>query len=191
MSETKPFAELEVPGEPGVYWCAKHNKVQTRLRCGRCEKPICPKCTRMGPTGARCNDCFTNRGSHMYQVAPWQFAAAFGVAVVAGLIGGFLTQAILLLVFFAPVVGPFLGKVITTVTRGKRGTHLAIVTSAGLVVGALIPIALKISATRSLLANYNPNYTDPSAIISAAGLDVAAGVLFLILAIPAMWWWLK
>lgn len=48
---------IPVPGEEGVFYCAKHKKEPTRVTCGRCEKPICHKCMIVGPAGVRCRDC--------------------------------------------------------------------------------------------------------------------------------------
>lgn len=56
-----PAAAVEASGEAGVYFCARHPKVKTRLRCGRCEVPICPKCTVFSPAGTRCRDCARNK----------------------------------------------------------------------------------------------------------------------------------
>jgi hypothetical protein len=44
-------------GEEGLYFCWKHKKEPTRVTCGRCEKPICPKCLIVGPAGVRCKEC--------------------------------------------------------------------------------------------------------------------------------------
>ncbi len=52
---------VAVPGEDGAFYCDRHKKVVTRVRCGRCEKPICPRCTVFGPAGTRCRDCARNR----------------------------------------------------------------------------------------------------------------------------------
>ncbi len=54
-------AAIAVPGEDGVYYCTKHTKAVTRLRCGRCEAPICPKCTVYTPAGTRCRACAKNK----------------------------------------------------------------------------------------------------------------------------------
>lgn len=141
QTETRNYDELKVPGEPGVWFCAKHNQVQTRLRCGRCEKPICPKCTNMGPVGARCRDCLSNKGSHIYQVGAPQLALAFGAAVAMGALGAILVRMLgtwaLFALFYAPALGPFLGKVVTRITKGKRGPLLVATTGAGIAVGAL------------------------------------------------------
>lgn len=52
---------VAVPGEPGVFFCARHLKVGTRVRCGHCDAPICPRCTVYGPVGARCRACSRHR----------------------------------------------------------------------------------------------------------------------------------
>jgi hypothetical protein len=169
MEETTTISELQVPGEPGVYWCARHKKVKTRLRCGRCETPICPQCTVMGPTGARCRNCASNRSAHIYQISPVQFAITAIVSVVLGTIGAVIVSRLPLIgifvLLYAPAAGTLIGKVVSAATRGKRGTSLAVVASAGVVIGAVIP----------LLA-------DPFNIFLW---------LYLILAVPGVWWWLK
>jgi hypothetical protein len=116
-------AGLEVEGEPGVYWCARHKSVKTRLRCGRCEKPICPKCTTYGPTGARCRECVSYKGSHMYQVAPQQYVAAIVTSLALGLVSSYIAAFIgLFAIFYAPVAGTFIGKAVSAVVKHKRGT---------------------------------------------------------------------
>ncbi len=52
---------VPVPGEDGVFYCAKHKKETTRVTCGRCEKPICHRCMIIGPAGVRCKECARNR----------------------------------------------------------------------------------------------------------------------------------
>ena len=140
-TETTNYDALQVPGEPGVWFCARHQNTQTRLRCGRCEKPICPKCTNMGPVGARCRDCLSNRGSHIYKVSAPQLAMSFGAGVVMGAIGAVLIRVLgtlaLFALFYAPALGPILGKFVTRITKGKRGPLLAAATGAGIAVGAL------------------------------------------------------
>ena len=52
---------VAVPGQAGVYYCAKHPKAETRVRCGRCEQAVCLKCAVHGPVGVRCRDCAKNK----------------------------------------------------------------------------------------------------------------------------------
>lgn len=60
VMEAKPEA-VAVEGQPGVYYCARHKKETTRVRCGKCETPICTRCMVHGPAGVRCRDCARNR----------------------------------------------------------------------------------------------------------------------------------
>jgi hypothetical protein len=59
MPETDPV--VPVPGEAGAFNCGRHKNIVTRLRCGRCETPICPKCTVYTPAGTRCRNCSKNK----------------------------------------------------------------------------------------------------------------------------------
>jgi hypothetical protein len=182
------YKPLEVPDEPGVYWCARHKNVQTRLRCGRCETPICPKCTKMGPTGARCADCLSNRTAHIYQVSPLQLLMAFGVCAVLGGLGALLIGYIgLLLVLFSPAVGSGLAKLVIRLTKGKRGTRLAVASAAGVVVGSAAPLIASGVALLSLGMNAQAfGVMSPMLLIGAGSV-----LLYVILVISSMWYWLK
>lgn len=54
-------AEPVQAGEDGLYDCYRHQHETTRVTCGRCERPICPKCMIVGPAGVRCKVCAKNR----------------------------------------------------------------------------------------------------------------------------------
>jgi hypothetical protein len=56
-----PSPVVAVPGEEGAYYCGRHKKEATRVRCGRCETPICTRCAVHGPAGVRCRECARNR----------------------------------------------------------------------------------------------------------------------------------
>lgn len=205
-TEVSPSAQYEVPGEPGVYWCARHRRVKTRLRCGRCEKPICPQCTVMGPTGARCRDCASNRSSHIYKVGPLQFLATFAAMAVLSAIGAALIGVIgLFVIFFAPVAGTFLGKIVTSVTHGKRGTPLAVVASLGAAFGALAPrlgaaLFLLYISSLSMRQYHQVGATAHGAHLPVSQLTPLMAMaplmdpflwIYLVLVIPAIWYWIK
>lgn len=100
-----PREDRPVPGEPGVYYCARHQKDTTRVRCGRCEKPVCTRCAIHGPVGVRCRECAKNRvpvrpmgllhsaGQGLEQNGPrmvWYAALwVLIISVVSNLFGGF------------------------------------------------------------------------------------------------------
>src|SRR5207248_9680104 len=77
--------------------CARHPNVETVLRCGRCETPICPRCLIPTPVGARCPTCAqVKRFALLLKPAELARAIGFGVlvgaigTVIATFIGGFL-----------------------------------------------------------------------------------------------------
>ncbi len=81
------------------------------------------------------------RSSHMYQVSLVGGVAAFAVAMVAGVLGAvilsFLGGFVFFALLYAPAIGPALGQIIIRASGGKRGTKVAVIASAGFIVGAL------------------------------------------------------
>ncbi|MEI6045354.1 MAG: B-box zinc finger protein [Chloroflexota bacterium] len=49
-------------GEPSttITYCLRHPKIETGLRCGRCDNPICPRCMAYTSIGLRCPTCSQN-----------------------------------------------------------------------------------------------------------------------------------
>ena len=74
--------------------CADHPDVETRLRCSRCGKPICPRCAVRTPVGMRCPDCAGTRSSTAADPSQTLVAAGAGLAVAAaaGVGWGFLPE---------------------------------------------------------------------------------------------------
>ncbi len=98
----------------------------------------------MGPTGARCLECASNRTQHIYKVGIGHLVLTFLASAIFSLIAVPIIQRTgLYLLFFAPIIGTVLGKGILAVTRGKRGPVLAGVASAGAVLGASVPLVLE------------------------------------------------
>ena len=192
-----PYEDLKVPGEDAIWFCARHKTTQTRLRCGRCEKPICPKCTVMGPVGARCRDCVSNRDAHMYQVGPKHLGVAFGASLIVGALGVVLTSLAgafwMWILLYAPAIGPVLGRLVTKITGGKRGPKVALVASVGLGCGAILS-ALG-TAYFSITRAYEVEPFAPLEPTLSLLLPLALGSfplwIFLIIAIGGVWWWLK
>ena len=191
MTEQNPdFSELIVPDEPGLWCCWRHRKVQTRLRCGRCEKPICPKCTRMGPTGSRCLECASNRTQHIYQVSPVNYAATFAAALIFSLVGVAIIGSVgIFLLFLIPLIGPALTRFVVVVTGGKRGTGLAATASLGALLGAGGPLMLKWRAMQAMMDSAAPELA--GSYSTAMLTDAGFVLLFLVILIPALWHWIK
>ena len=132
-------------------YCTYHPKVETNLRCSKCEKPICPRCMVYTPVGPRCPECAALRRLPTYDVPPLYYvraaAVGIGLAIASGfvwaLVGGL---AFLFSILIALGIGYVIGQGISASVNRKRG--LGLQTIAGLsvlvafVVRGLTPIIL-------------------------------------------------
>ena len=128
-------------------FCYRHPAVETRLRCNRCGKPICPRCARRTATGYRCPDCIKEL-QRVFVTAKWyDYLTGFGTAVflswlaslLFGLVSGFTG---FFLLFFIVAIGAGAGSLIAEAVRyvvGKRRARsLFITAAAGVVVGGVL-----------------------------------------------------
>jgi hypothetical protein len=114
--------------------CTYHPDIETNLRCGKCDKPICPKCLVQTPVGARCPDCAKLYKLPTYRVSRKYYllaaGAALGMALVCGAAWGvieWVTPFFSLNLLLAPGAGFAIGEVVSLSVNRKRGTGLAIV----------------------------------------------------------------
>ncbi len=129
--------------------CAAHPKVETNLRCGKCGKPICPKCMVQTAVGARCPECARLYKLPTYRVSSVYYlravGTALGVAVVSGLLWGLANTIIpyfFLNLLIGAGVGYAIGEVVSLSVNRKRGGGLAAVAGVGVVVSYLVSIFL-------------------------------------------------
>jgi hypothetical protein len=132
---------------PETVRCATHPDVATNLRCGKCGKPICPRCMVQTPVGARCRDC-----AKLYRLPTYRLTAtdylkatgtALGVAIVVGLAWGFITNLvsfIYLNLLLAAGAGYAIGEVTGLAVNRKRGPWLAAVGGIAVVIGYTVNI---------------------------------------------------
>lgn len=118
--------------------CARHQQVETSLRCSRCDTPICPRCLVMTPVGARCPDCARSRPHPLLDVGPVAYVRAIAAALAVAVVGGIVLQItrpfasfgyFLLVMALAYVAG----GVVSWATNRKTGRGLQIVAGASIV----------------------------------------------------------
>ena len=127
--------------------CATHPDVETNLRCGKCGKPICPKCLVQTPVGARCPDCAKPYKLPTFRVTtPYYLRAAgtaLGMAIVCGFAWGAI-RGVMPFIYFnfliAAGVGYGIGEVVSLAVNRKRGTGLAVVAGIGVAVSYLVSL---------------------------------------------------
>jgi hypothetical protein len=116
----------------GPLRCAAHPEVETNLRCGKCGKPICPKCMVQTPVGARCRECAQLYKLPTYRVSGQYYlkagGVALGLAVVIGIIWGFIETFLPFYIFSliaAMGIGWVIGEVVSLAVNRKRSGRLA------------------------------------------------------------------
>ncbi len=130
---------------PETTRCATHPDVETSLRCGKCGKPICPRCMVQTPVGARCRECAKLYKLPTYRMSSGYFLRAFGaalgMAVVVGAVWGII-ESFLPFRFFTLIIGAgigyAIGEVVSLAVNRKRGTLLAVIGSLGVVVSYIV-----------------------------------------------------
>jgi hypothetical protein len=119
--------------------CYRHPRVETGVSCGKCDRPICPKCMVAGPAGMRCPDCASLRKTALYQIPPHRLAFAVVAGLVTGIIGAVLMPYISFYVIFAgPIYGGVVAEAILRAAGRKRGRVLEVIGVGSIVVGALV-----------------------------------------------------
>ncbi|MDI6857015.1 MAG: hypothetical protein QME71_01700 [Dehalococcoidia bacterium] len=159
--------------------CATHPDVETELRCGRCGKPICPRCMVYTPVGARCRDCARPTRLPTYRISAGYIvrgalAAAAAAAATGGLWAALLSRrgdAYGFLVLFLGIgIGYAVGEAVSWATNRKRGAVLQVIAAAGVVLAYLV---------RNLIEGYGllPQDDLYGYVLVGLGIVVAVGRL--------------
>ena len=114
----------------GTYYCQRHPKTETLLRCGRCETFICPRCAVFTDVGARCPDCAPRKKLPQFDVGRLYLVRGAGAGLAAGVAVG-LAWGLLLpggfgffMIFLGAGVGWVVSEAISVSTNRKSGPML-------------------------------------------------------------------
>ena len=136
-------------------YCYRHPDRETWVRCGRCDQPICSKCSMQGPVGLRCKQCGRPSRDALASLRPTQLAIAAVVALGGGAIVGYAGST---LQIFGLVAGFFGGGLIVEAidrTVGiKRGPRIMAIALPGIVAGGVVGIALSVLWTWQQMLQY-------------------------------------
>lgn len=124
-------------------YCVNHPNVPTSLRCNNCERPICPKCAVLTPTGYRCKDCVRGR-QKVFETAKWlDYPISMVIAVVLSFLGSLIASRIgFLIIFVAPIAGVIIAEVVRFFVRRRRARLLTQLTAAATAFGGAIQILI-------------------------------------------------
>jgi hypothetical protein len=156
--------------------CANHPSVETLVSCGKCEKPLCPKCMIFTPVGVRCKECARMRPPPQFDLAGIVrvrvlLAAAAFVVVGGGLLG--LLHLVGFGLFLSLALGFAVGETLSRVSARKQGRQME------LIAGATLVLTLVVAYTVSAVAT---GYALPHALgLALAGLTNLYGLIGLAL----------
>jgi hypothetical protein len=146
-------------------FCYRHPERETWVRCGRCDRPICPRCAMQGPVGFRCRDCGRPAFDPLTSFTTVQAVGGLGVAIGAGILVALIASRI---GFFSILISYFAGGVIAEgvirVTGYKRGPAMLGIVFGGIALGALIGFGI----------DYTMLLSDLQVAAAAAGQGAAA-----------------
>ena len=134
-------------------FCYRHPDIETRLRCSRCENPICVKCAIKTPTGYRCPDCVRSQQKIFETATATDYVVAITLAGFLSLIGSFIASAVgFFTIFIAPVAGVIIAETVRWATRRRRSKLLFQLTTAAAAAGSLPLLVTRLAGVLLLTA---------------------------------------
>lgn len=159
--------------------CANHPATETRLRCNRCQKPICSKCAVRTPVGYRCRECVRGQQAVFETTKTLDYPIAAVVSAVGAGLGAVLLGSLGFWGFLlAPIVGGGIAEVVRWAVGRRRSRHLGRWAVLGGSLGLLPVVAFPlIGAALALGGGIEAGLLGGSLL--AAGFPIIYGVLIL------------
>ncbi len=127
--------------QPKMY-CYLHPERETALRCNRCERPICPSCAVLTPTGYRCKECVRGAQKVFDTAKSYDYLLAFAIAGILSFAGSLLANFLgIFTILIAPVAGVLIAEAVRAAVQKRRSKLLYQMATGGAIAGAL-PILL-------------------------------------------------
>jgi hypothetical protein len=136
---TTDAVTADLSDQPPPLYCYRHPDRETWVRCGRCDQPICTKCSMQGPVGLRCKTCGTPSRDALASLRPSQ--VAIGLAIAGGLgaaVGYFSSQFGFFMIIIGFFAGTFVAEGMDRTIGIKRGPRILALAVAGILIGGVI-----------------------------------------------------
>jgi hypothetical protein len=148
----------EIFPNTGPVPCADHPDVETRLRCSRCGRPICPRCGVRTPVGMRCPDCAGTRSAVAANPTGTLTAAGAGlvVATAVGIAWGFFPDWQF---YWALLLGFGSVETMVRLLTKQRGPDLQAIAIVIVVFGLLLSrviLAQRLGVSLAEIENFRP-----------------------------------
>ncbi|MEU1534360.1 rhomboid family intramembrane serine protease [Streptomyces fagopyri] len=105
------------PVEPAVTTCYRHPKVESHVRCTRCDRYICPACMREAAVGHQCVECVKDGARSVRQAR-----TAFGGRISTTPLVTYVLIALNVLAYLGEVVRPAIVDRFEMLGAGLAGT---------------------------------------------------------------------
>lgn len=126
--------------------CAIHPKKETRLRCNRCEKPICIKCAQLTPTGYRCPDCIRSQKKTFITVKWYDYVTGSLAAGILSFLGSLFSSPFgFYTILVAPVIATIIVAVVRKIIQNRRSPRLYWVVAAAALLASLPLLLINLS----------------------------------------------
>jgi hypothetical protein len=121
-----------------VMVCVNHPNRETRLRCNRCNQPICASCAVQTPVGYRCRACIRGQQKIFETTRQIDLPVAFVMSAVAMVAATAILRYLSYWgLFVAPVAGGIVAEIIRWIIRRRRNQHLPLVAAIGAGIGVI------------------------------------------------------
>lgn len=170
--------------EPDAIYCTVHPKIETSLRCNKCNRSMCIQCAVLTPVGYRCKECVRGQQAIFFNAHPYdpliQLIICAPLSAIAAVIISVISRGFFLIYLIGVGASSFAGVMIADLAHRavgrRRGRYSWLVVAAAMVVGALIP-ALVGAAIRTML-------------LRAASLTIPVMPFFLSTGFLNIGWWI-
>ena len=166
MTDDPAAADEILPATDGPFFCYRHPDRETWIRCGRCDRPICTRCSMQGPVGLRCVECGKPAFDPLTSLTSSQAIGAFAIALTGGLLISIIAPRIsflgLILAFFG---GGFTADMTMRTIGFKASPVMTGLVIGGIAAGALVAFGFSYGSVLS-------------AVLASTDMGAAMGEVF-------------
>lgn len=122
--------------------CTFHPKVETQLRCNRCNEPICIKCATHTPTGYRCPECIRSQQKIFITTRWFDHIIAVVITGIISFLGSLFASSlgIYIMILVAIGAGYLIIWAVKKAINNRRSPLLKYVMTGSTLIGSLIPV---------------------------------------------------
>ncbi len=124
--------------------CAVHPTIETTLRCNKCGRYMCARCSVLTPVGYRCKQCVHQQQDVYFTATQRDYAVAAAVAFVLSVPVSYVVARPEMGVFLAIILsipaGGLISELVHRAVGRRRGRYLWAAVAGGIVAGALLAL---------------------------------------------------